>query len=116
MQTVAISSAILRCASLLFLKKWNKTETEFTDYFENEWLTLFDSWYEGNSNFAPSTNNSLKATNKVIKDEHTFRERHPLVRFLKVANDTVSKWSTARNQNQTDPVVFSREPTITLKK
>jgi MULE transposase domain len=110
------SEIVFRTASSLFLKKWNKVEKEFTDYFENEWLKHLDSWYEGYSNFTPSTNNSLEATNKVIKDEHTFRERHPLARFLTIADGIVSKWSTARNQDQTDPVVFSTEPTITLKK
>ncbi len=58
----------------------------------------------------------MEATNKVIKDEHTFRERHLLARFLTIANDIVSKWSISRNQDQTDPIVFSTEPTITLKK
>jgi hypothetical protein len=94
-----------------------KIITSFSPLFlENEWLTLLDSWYEGYSIFTPSTKNSLEATNKVIKDEHTFRERHPLARFLTIANDIVSKWSISRNQDQTDPMVFSTEPTITLKK
>jgi hypothetical protein len=103
-------------ASSLFLKKWSKTEKEFTDYFESECLKLLDSWYEGYSIFTPSTNNSLEEKNKVIKDEHTFRKRHPLARVLTIPNDIVSKWSTSRNQDQTDPIVFSTEPTITLEK
>ncbi|CAF3873774.1 unnamed protein product [Rotaria sp. Silwood1] len=111
------SETVFRNVSSLFLKQWNKTEKEFTEYFENEWLTVLDSWYEGyNGAFTPSTNNQLEATNKVIKDEHTFRERHTLSRFLTVASDIVNKWSMSRNQNQTDPVVFSTEPTIPLAK
>ena len=89
---------MFRSASSLFLKQWSKTEKEFTEYFENEWLTVLDSWYEGyNGAFTPNTNNQLEATNKVIKDEHTFRERHPLSRFLTVASDIVNKWSMSRN-------------------
>ena len=104
------SEIVSRNASSLFLEKWSNVEKEFTEYLEHEWLNLLDSWYEGYSNSTPITNNSLKATNKVIKDEDTFRERHPLARFLTIANDIVSKWSTARNQDQTDPIVFSTEP------
>jgi hypothetical protein len=111
------SEIVFRNGSSLFLKKWQTREKDFTEYFEKEWLTILDSWYEGyDSAFTPSTNNQLEATNKVIKDEHTFRERHPLSRFLTVANNIIRTWSTSRNQDQTDPVIFSTEPTITLKK
>jgi hypothetical protein len=111
------SEVVFRGGSSLFLKKWSTTENEFTEYFKNEWLTILDSWYEGYGNtFTPSTNNQLEATNKVIKDEHTFRERHPLSRFLIVANDIIKSWSMSRNQNQTDPIIFCTEPTITLQK
>ena len=47
---------------------------------------------------------------------NTFRERHPLSRFLIIASDIVNEWSTSRNQDPTDPIVFSTEPTIGLKK
>jgi hypothetical protein len=73
-------------------KKIKKILDDITEYFENEWLTVLDSWYEGyNGAFTPSTNNQLEATNKVIKDERTFRERHTLSRFLTVASDIVNK-------------------------
>ena len=76
------SETVFRNASSLFLKQWSKTEQEFTDYFEKEWLQILDSWYEGyNGAFTPTTSNQLEATNKVIKDEYTFRERHALFRF-----------------------------------
>jgi len=84
------SEIVFRNGSSLFLKKWQTREKDFTEYFEKEWLTILDSWYEGyDSAFTPSTNNQLEATNKVIKDEHTFRERHPLSRFLTVANNII---------------------------
>ena len=80
-------------------------------------MSVLDSWYEGyNGAFTPSTNNQLEATKKVIKDKHTFRERYTLSRFLTVASDIMNKWSMFRNQNRTDPVVFSTEPTIPLAK
>ncbi|CAF4240681.1 unnamed protein product [Rotaria sordida] len=110
------SETIFKNASSLFMKKWSKREHDFSEYFEKEWLKTLDSWYEGYNNFTPSTNNSLEATNRVIKDEHTFRERHPLSRFFTIANDIVNRWSKSRNQNQTDPIIYSIEPTIALQK
>ncbi len=75
-----------------FKENKKKILDDITEYFENEWLTVLDSWYEGyNGAFTPSTNNQLEATNKVIKDERTFRERHTLSRFLTVASDIVNK-------------------------
>ncbi|CAM4842587.1 unnamed protein product [Rotaria magnacalcarata] len=54
-------------ASNLFVKKWSKKETNFIEYFQNEWLTTHNAWYEGVGHFTPSTNNALEATNNVIK-------------------------------------------------
>ena len=111
------SEIVFRNSSSLFLKQWSKTEQEFTGYFEKEWLKVLDSWYERYiGTFTPTTNNQLEATNKVFRDGHTFRGRHALSRFLIVVSDTVNKWSIPRNPDQTDSVVFSTEPTITLKK
>ena len=110
------SETVFKNASSLFKKKWRTRERQFLEYFDNEWLINLDSWYEGYNDFTPSTNNALEATNKVIKDEHTFRERHTVSRFFTIANEIVSKWSKSRNQNGTDPVVFSTEPTIALQK
>jgi hypothetical protein len=43
--------------------------------------------------FTPSTNNALEATNRVIKDENTFRKRLPLSRFKVLVFEIVEKWS-----------------------
>ncbi|CAF4620584.1 unnamed protein product [Rotaria socialis] len=51
----------------LFVKKWPKTELNFIEYFQNEWLTAHNAWYEGVGHFIPRTNNTLEATNNVIK-------------------------------------------------
>ncbi|RNA37864.1 hypothetical protein BpHYR1_007202 [Brachionus plicatilis] len=40
-----------------------------------EWLMTKDGWYEGLQLFTPSTNNSLEATNRIIKDEDTLLNR-----------------------------------------
>jgi hypothetical protein len=90
---LAQSERIFKKASNLFLKKWGKKQPAFIEYFRSEWLTSHNGWYEGVLHFTPSTNNALEATNRVIKDEHTFRERLPLSRFKALAFETVEKWS-----------------------
>ncbi len=51
------------------------------DYLEQQWFTSHDTWYEAYVPFVPSTNNALEASNKVIKDEHTLRERQTISIF-----------------------------------
>ncbi|CAF5092259.1 unnamed protein product, partial [Rotaria sp. Silwood1] len=60
------------------VKKWSKTEPNFVECFQNEWLTTHDAWHEGVDHCTPSTDNALEATNNVIKKENTLRERLPL--------------------------------------
>ena len=55
-----------------------KRDDYLLKYFINEWLSSKDGWYEGYQTHRPSTNNALEATNRVIKDEDTLRERLPL--------------------------------------
>jgi hypothetical protein len=73
------------------MKNWRAREEDFSEYFENEWLITLGTWYEGCNVFTPSANNALEATNRVIKDEHTFRERHTVSKFFRIANEIVNK-------------------------
>ncbi|CAF3720657.1 unnamed protein product [Rotaria sp. Silwood1] len=72
--------------------------------------------YEGYSNFTSSTNNSLEATNRVIKDEHTFGERLRLSRFFTIGNDIVKGWFKSCSPHQISSIIFATESTITLQK
>ncbi|GAB0089328.1 uncharacterized protein DMENIID0001_038480 [Sergentomyia squamirostris] len=69
-----------KAAAILFLKKWKK-ESDFVKYFEREWLKLRINWHEGENPEVPSTNNSLEANNRVIKDFHTLRARPTVAIF-----------------------------------
>jgi hypothetical protein len=90
---LAQNERIFTKASKLFIKKWIKTQPNFIEYFQTEWLTSRKGWYEGVRHLTRSTNNALEATNRVIKAENTLRERLPLSRFKVLAFEIVEKWS-----------------------
>jgi hypothetical protein len=107
----AQSERIFTKSSNLFVKKWANKQPNFMEYFRSEWLTTHNAWYEEVQHFTPSTTNALEATNKVIKDENTFRERLPLSRFKVLAFERVEKWSKSY---QRDLKQYSNKQTILL--
>ncbi|CAF4168170.1 unnamed protein product [Rotaria sordida] len=116
------STEVFKLASTLFIKKWNmnnkqKNESilDFMNYFHNEWLKTNDGWYEGIQVYTPSTNNALEATNRTIKDDGAFRERHILSRFLTIASNIVNNWSIERDITSINGKIFATEPTISLE-
>lgn len=66
----------------LFIDKWTSTEPNFASYFKKEWLGVHSNWFEGASEYTPSTNNALESHNATIKRRVTFRRRLPLEEFL----------------------------------
>ncbi|OAF70833.1 hypothetical protein A3Q56_01442 [Intoshia linei] len=93
---ISSSIDIYNVAKNLFLTKWNQY-TKFCQYFIKQWICK--SWYESAVLNIPSTNNSLEATNDVIKRPMTFRERIPLNQFFSVIyKDILSIWSLDRKQ------------------
>ncbi|XP_077271134.1 uncharacterized protein LOC143902266 isoform X1 [Temnothorax americanus] len=106
------STEIFNKAAELFVAKWEKVSTAFTNYFESEWLHSHRYWYEGVRQLTPSTNNALESANKRIKDEHTFRERYELSRFRTVMFDIVQTWSLAYFNGK---VEVHNSPAITLE-
>lgn len=84
---------IFDAAAELFLLKWKKFSIDLVKYFKKEWLIAHNNWFEGFRTKTPSTNNALEASNKVIKDEQTFRERFDLSQFRAVLFSMVEQWS-----------------------
>jgi transposase-like protein len=76
----------------LFLDKW-AVQKESVSYFRKQWVDKNNNWYEGSGLLIPSTNNRLESWNRVIKDEHTLRERLPISHFLQHLFNNVSSWS-----------------------
>lgn len=66
----------------LFCNKWSPIESNFVQYFKQQWLGNHSNWFEGAADYTPSTNNSLESHNAVIKRKVTFRKRLPLNQFL----------------------------------
>ncbi len=103
-------------AKTLFLKKWNSDVLvlEFLEYFKSEYLSKNNSWFEGRASGAPSTNNCLEATNNVIKNKGTLRNRLPLGQFIETAKAILSMITKARNSESVNAIHFATIPTITL--
>ncbi len=99
------NKTIFDMAVKLFLKK-RKSQERFLDYFSSEWLGSKSDRYEGLELYVPSTNNALEATNRVIEDEDTIRERLPLSRFTIVVFEIVNKWSKERNPTRVNAKKF----------
>jgi hypothetical protein len=90
---------------LFFAKYRNHQNThiaKFLEYFDAKWVKELPGWYGGYAPGVPVTNNALEATNNVIKNEQTFRERMPLSDFLDLMFNIVKTWSDERNQED-DP-------------
>ncbi|CAF2123572.1 unnamed protein product [Rotaria magnacalcarata] len=118
------STAVFKLALTLFFKKWkinnkqkNQSIIDFLNYFDTEWIQSNNGWYEGIQLYTPSTNNALEATNRVIKDDGTFRERHVLSRFLTISFTIINNWSIERDlsSSSTNAKAFATEPTICLQ-
>lgn len=73
----------------LFNEKWkilnNHSINNFLEYFNFQWVTKLNGWYEGYSFGYPSTTNALEATNNVIKKEGTVTETIGTM-FFKILN------------------------------
>lgn len=68
-------------ARSLFAGKW-QNERQFLEYFENEWLRKNPNWFEGAMQRGCASNNSsLEATNRMIKDRFSFRNRLSVEEF-----------------------------------
>lgn len=87
------SNDIFDAAAQLFLLKWKKHSIDLVKYFKKEWIIDHKNWHEGFKQKKPSQNNALEASNKYIKDEHTFRERFDLSQFRTVLFNIVEQWS-----------------------
>ena len=100
-------------------KEWSKCTKYDTDEgskvpYRCNRINLHSGWFEGAHLFVPSTNNALEATNRVIKDQKTFRNRLPLSQFLQLAIDIVYGWSFDRDPSNINYKKFILEPSISF--
>ncbi|CAF1011007.1 unnamed protein product [Didymodactylos carnosus] len=66
---LSFSDQIFVTAASLMIKKWklDKELEKFTDYFEQQWLTVLSFWYEGACILTSSTNNGLESLNEAVE-------------------------------------------------
>lgn len=87
--------------SNLFVKKLEKKEKVFLDYFAKfQWLDNNDGSYFGYSPLMPTHNNALERFNQQIKDQQKWQCRTPVNKFLRdLQSRIVKEWSEDRNPN-----------------
>jgi hypothetical protein len=69
-------------------------DRDLVDYFRRGWVEGdLKNWYEGASRFI-STNNGLEAINKNIKDSHMLRNKLPLNKFFRTAEEMVGYFNS----------------------
>lgn len=90
---------IFNAASKLFLARWRRRSEDLAVYFERQWLILHPHWHEGYRKKTPSHNNGQESHNRIIKDEHTLRERLELSQFRVVLFSMIEQWSTEYSEN-----------------
>lgn len=110
---------IFNCAIELFMSKWREHSNEvdnFLDYFFEEKIQRNSGWFEAlvKDMWCPTTSNSIESHNKVIKDNHTFRERWPLGRFCGRILEMVNDWSVERNPEKVNAKIFHKTPVIQI--
>lgn len=110
---LAKSPTVFEKASELFIQKWKLISNDFMEYFVSEWIVKHPNWYEGFAKRTPSHNNALESTNRVVKDEHTFRERYDISQFRFVLFNMLVQWSVEHKEGLR--IVNNGNPTIELK-
>ena len=113
-----LNKKIFDVATNLFIEKWSKTEgtDEFLTYFQNEWVRKHPGWYKGCIPGSGCTNNSLEATNGVIKDQYTYRERLAIADFFTMVFRLITDWSTERDTTPgNQPTLIALTVDIQLK-
>lgn len=111
---VAKTREIFHIALDLFMKKWRLESEEMIDYFEKQWVQICPNWYEAFAKRIPSSNNGLESRNRLIKDEHTFRERMELGVFNTTLLSMIETWSISITPGLSE--VNSDAPELPLNK
>lgn len=96
----------------LFCEKWVEIESNFVEYFRKQWLNAHCNWFEGISQYTPSTNNGLESHNAQIKRKVTLRRRLPMNEFLK---SMLEMTNDASKKLQTGVCKIAIEPDISKK-
>lgn len=89
---VCRSPEIFEKVTKLFVKKWRLKESEFVDYMQDKWLSTHLNWYQGYGNHQV-TIDSLKAFNKIIKDQVMRNKNQHMTQFLSNLMDNLRNWS-----------------------
>ena len=101
MQSVPTKDVFEKDVSLFFIK-WAEKGQEidtFLEYFCMQKIERNSGWFEAikGDNWCPTTTNGIECNNRLVKENHTFRERWPLGRFCCKTTEITEGWSFDRN-------------------
>ena len=95
------SESIFKKSTELFEKKWldlYPQSSDFIKYFNDNWVTKKNGWYEGYSIGDPSQSNSIESSHKDMKAFSNIKQRHPCIRFLhSKGKEMLEEWSKQRS-------------------
>lgn len=90
---VSKTKEIFDIAVQLFMDKWRNESKELIEYFEKQWVLKNGNWFEAFAKLTPSTNNAVESNNRVMKDDHTLRDRMELGKFLIKLFEMINSWT-----------------------
>lgn len=108
----------------LFFAKWDSHNdnraVEAAAHFRSEWCNArLGNWSRGHAPNSVVNTNGLEATNKVVKDELTFRQLMPVLDFLRKGVVWLEEQSEKRDENletlNPNVLKFARQHTFTTK-
>jgi hypothetical protein len=113
--SLCTNDVLFESVKTLFIKKWqipqpaegaplrlaNTIRNTLVDYVNSQWFTGANTkWYSGVNRNTCMNNNSLEATNKVLKDEITNYLLLPFMAFISKMDEWLRKHSLARDTNR----------------
>lgn len=90
---VSKTQKIFDAALGLFMHKWREVSPELMNYFEKEWIQKNPNWYECYQEDTPANNCAMETFNRIVKDDHTLRERLEVGKFRVVLFNMIETWS-----------------------
>ena len=117
---LSYNSSLFKITSKLFLDKWYNFFgfKSINDYVSKSFFNKFCNWYEGFSNFTPSTNNCLEAFNNIIKRDYLFYNKKYFLEIIPILSEIINNYSNKYinfNYKFSENIIYTEEKILNLK-